>query len=130
MSSTVVGEKVVHPVARRWTRHKLDVPIRVIVHLEEKSRVISGRGKEISEGGMAVFAGVELRVGDKIEVEFTPPYGGPIRVQGIIRASYGTEAATATEWSFLPSMKNRRRRRNACVPPLTAPHWAADRHLR
>jgi hypothetical protein len=48
MSSTVVGEgeKVLFPVARRWTRHKLDVPIRVIVHLENKSRVISGRGKE------------------------------------------------------------------------------------
>lgn len=89
MSSTVVGEKVLYRVARRWTRHKLDVPIRVIVHLEDKSRVISGRGKEISEGGMAVFAGVELRLGDKIEVEFTPPYGGPIRVQGIVRNRHG-----------------------------------------
>ncbi len=101
MSSTVVGEKVIYPVARRWTRHKLDVPIRVIVHLEEKSRVISGRGKEISEGGMAVFAGVELRLGDKIEVEFTPPYGGPIRVQGIIRNrngySYGVEFFAMSE---------------------------------
>ena len=103
MSSPVVGEgeKVIFPVARRWTRHKLDVPIRVIVHLEDKSRVISGRGKEISEGGMAVFAGVELRVGDKIEVEFTPPYGGPIRVQGIVRNrngySYGVEFFAVNE---------------------------------
>jgi hypothetical protein len=101
MSSTVVGEKVLYRVARRWTRHKLDVPIRVIVHLEDKSRVISGRGKEISEGGMAVFAGVELRLGDKIEVEFTPPYGGPIRVQGIVRNrhgySYGVEFFTLNE---------------------------------
>src|SRR6185437_10746266 len=94
MSSTVVGEKAIFPVARRWTRHKLDVPVRVIVHLDDKSRVISGRGKEISEGGMAFFAGVELHVGDKIEVEFTPPWG-PIRVQGIVRNrqgySYGVE---------------------------------------
>ena len=101
MSSTVVGEKIIHPVARRWTRHKLDVPIRVIVHSEEKSRVITGRGKEISEGGMAVFAGVELRPEDKIEVEFTPPYGGPIRVQGIIRNrngySYGVEFFAISE---------------------------------
>jgi len=95
MSSTVVGENRIPPTARRWTRHKLDVPIRVIVHSEEKSRLISGRGKEISEGGMAVFAGVELHPGDKIEVEFTPPYGLPIRVQGIVRNrngySYGVE---------------------------------------
>jgi hypothetical protein len=101
MASTVAGEKPVFPVARRWTRHKLDVPIRVIVHSEEKSRVISGRGKEISEGGMAVFAGVELRPQDKIEVEFTPPYGMPIRVQGIVRNrsgySYGVEFFAANE---------------------------------
>lgn len=89
MSSPVVGEKPVHPVARRWTRHKLDVPIRVIVHNQEKSRVIAGRGKEISEGGMAVFAGVELRLGEKIEIEFTPPYGMPIRVQGIVKNRNG-----------------------------------------
>ncbi len=101
MSSTMVGEKAIYPVARRWTRHKLDVPIRVIVHLEEKSRVITGRGKEISEGGMSVCAGVELRVGVKIEVEFTPPYGGPIRVQGIVRNrhgySYGVEFFVMSE---------------------------------
>lgn len=89
MSSPVVGEKPVHPVARRWTRHKLDVPIRVIVRNQEKSRVIAGRGKEISEGGMAVFAGVELRLGEKIEIEFTPPYGMPIRVQGIVKNRNG-----------------------------------------
>jgi hypothetical protein len=101
MSSTAAGEKVIHPVARRWTRHKVDVPIRVVVHTEEKSRVISGRGKEISEGGMAVFAGVELRPGDKVEIEFTPPYGGPIRVQGIVRNrqgySYGVEFFAVNE---------------------------------
>ena len=89
MSSPAVGEKAVHPVARRWTRHKLDVPIRVIVRNQEKSRVIAGRGKEISEGGMAVFAGVELRLGEKIEIEFTPPYGMPIRVQGIVKNRNG-----------------------------------------
>jgi hypothetical protein len=101
MSSTVVGEKIIYPVGRRWTRHKVDVPIRVIVHSEKKSRVISGRGKEVSEAGMAVFAGVELRLGDKIEVEFTPPYGMPIRVQGVIRNrhgySYGVEFFAITE---------------------------------
>jgi hypothetical protein len=89
MSSPAAEKEPVYPAARRWTRHKLDVPIRVIVHLQHKSRVISGRGKEISEGGMAVFAGVELRVGDKIEIEFTPPYGMPIRVQGIVRNRHG-----------------------------------------
>ncbi|HLK34946.1 MAG TPA: PilZ domain-containing protein [Terriglobales bacterium] len=101
MSSAVVGEKPIYFVARRWTRHKLDVPVRVIVHSEDKSRVISGRGKEISEGGMAVFAGVELHTGDKVEVEFTPPYGMPIRVQALVKNrngySYGVEFFAVNE---------------------------------
>ena len=67
---------------RRWPRHHLDVPIRVIVHSDSKTSVIQGRGNELSEGGMALTAGVELRPGDQTEIEFTPPYSGlPIRIR-------------------------------------------------
>lgn len=81
---------------RRWPRHHLDVPIRVIVHSESKTSVFPGRGNELSEGGMAVTAGVELKPGDRTEIEFTPPYSGsPIRIRGIVRNRtgyrYGTE---------------------------------------
>jgi hypothetical protein len=63
---------------RRWRRHHLDVPIRVIVHGAEKTSVFVGRGNELSEGGLALTAGVELKTGDAAEIEFTPPYsGGP-----------------------------------------------------
>lgn len=61
---------------RRWPRHHLDVPIRVIVHRESKTSVFPGRGNELSEGGMALTAGVELRPGDETEIEFIPPYSG------------------------------------------------------
>lgn len=75
---------------RRWKRYKLDVPIRVIVHAPNKTSLFDGRGNELSEGGMALTAGVELRTGDEVEIEFTPPYSGsPIRVRGKVRNRTG-----------------------------------------
>ena len=87
---------------RRWVRHKIDVPIRVIVSRSLKTRVVPGRGNELSEGGMALTAGVELKPGDEAAVEFTPPYTGlPIRIRGVIRNRqgyrYGVEFVTASD---------------------------------
>jgi hypothetical protein len=84
---------------RRWRRHKVDVPIRVIVHGTSKTSLFDGRGNELSEGGMALTAGLELRLGDRVEIEFTPPYSGsPIRHRGIVRNRtgyrYGIEFVT------------------------------------
>jgi len=71
---------------RRWMRYKLDVPIRAIVHKTEKTIITEGRGTEMSEGGMCLFAGVELSLGGQLEVEFTPPYSGqPIRARAVVR---------------------------------------------
>ncbi|HVZ15535.1 MAG TPA: PilZ domain-containing protein [Terriglobales bacterium] len=75
---------------RRYRRYKLDVPVRVIVHSEEKTRIIHGRGQELNEGGLAVNAGVELEVGDQVEVEFTPAYTGqPLRARAAVRNRNG-----------------------------------------
>jgi hypothetical protein len=77
-------------VGRRWPRLHLDVPLRVIVHTPTKTKVIVGRGNELNDSGMALTAGVELRVGDETEIEFTPPYsGGPIRIRGVVRNRSG-----------------------------------------
>ena len=71
---------------RRWIRHKLDVPIRAVVHKPDKTVIRDGRGTAMSEGGMCLSAGVELGIGDEVEVEFTPPYSGePIRVRSAVR---------------------------------------------
>jgi hypothetical protein len=75
---------------RRWKRHRVDVPVRVIVHRCDRTSLFDGRGTELSEGGMAVTAGVELRLGDDVDIEFTPPYSGiPIRTTGTIRNRTG-----------------------------------------
>lgn len=74
---------------RRWQRYKLSVPIRVILNRASKVTIIDGRGNELSEGGMALTAGVELEPGHQIAVEFTPPYSMPIRVKGTVRNRFG-----------------------------------------
>jgi len=45
---------------------------------------------EMSEGGMRLLMGVELGLGEEIEVEFTPPYSDkPIRVRSEVRNRNG-----------------------------------------
>jgi PilZ domain len=69
---------------RRWAQYKVNVPIRVIVSRAMKASIFDGRGTSLSEGGMALFAGAELRLGDQA-VEFTPPFSSPpIRVDAKI----------------------------------------------
>jgi len=83
-------------IFRRWQRYRLNLPIRVIVTRDEGTRIADGRANDISEGGMLIFAGIELRAEDQVMVEFTPPYSSnPLRVPGIVRHrrgyNYGVE---------------------------------------
>jgi PilZ domain len=72
-------------VLRRWPRYKVNVSIRVIVSRAMKASIFDGRGTSLSQGGMALFAGAELRPGDQVAVEFTPPFSSaPIRVDARI----------------------------------------------
>lgn len=90
--ATQVGQQSTHEYAtqRRWPRFKLDVPVRVIAYRDNKANIVSGRGNEVSEGGLAVFAGIELRPGEQIWVEFTPPYSSePLRVRATVRNRTG-----------------------------------------
>jgi hypothetical protein len=87
---------------RRWPRHRLDVPLRVIIHTPDKTVIRDGRGRELGEGGMSVAAGVELKMGDQVEIEFTPAYSGrPIRVHAVARNgngySYGAEFVASSD---------------------------------
>lgn len=93
---TIAGEPPASSPPRRWQRLKIDVPVRVIVTRDNKTAYVSGRGRELGEGGMAVFAGVELALDGRVEIEFTTPYSSePIRVSGVVcnrsGYSYGVE---------------------------------------
>jgi hypothetical protein len=62
----------------------------VVLPTPSKTTIIDGRGHELSEGGMALTANIELSMEDQIMVEFTPPYSGlPIRVKGTVRNRQG-----------------------------------------
>jgi hypothetical protein len=110
MASTITHDAAspVYERERRWPRYKIDVPVRAVIHKPDKTLIRDGRGMEMSEGGMRLMCqlmGVELGLGDEIEVEFTPPYSGkPIRVRSEVRNrsgyNYGVE--------FVPEGKEER----------------------
>lgn len=78
------------PLPRRWTRFHLEVPVRLVVHRPAYANSVTGRGTELNEGGMCIFAGIELRLGDQVAVEFTPPYGeAPLRLWAVVRNRAG-----------------------------------------
>jgi len=83
---------------RRWPRHKIDVPVRAVIHKPGRTLILDGRGMEMSEGGICLLMDAELGLGDKIELEFTPPYSGkpnsgkPIRVR--------SEVCNRTEYRY------------------------------
>jgi hypothetical protein len=87
---------------RRWPRNRLDIPLRVVIHTPDKTAIRDGRGRELSEGGMCLAAGVELKRGELVEIEFTPAYSGhPIRVRAVTRNvngyNYGVEFAASSD---------------------------------
>src|SRR5436305_6472214 len=83
---------------RRWQRYKLDLQLRIIVH-REKTTIFNGRGSDISEGGLLIFAGAELKDGDELFVEITPPYSGePIRVRSMVRNRSGYKYGVEFLW--------------------------------
>ena len=88
-------------VFRRWQRYRLNLPMRLITSNNGNTRITSGRATDISQGGLLVFAGIELKTGSEVFVEFTEPYSGePIRARGLVRHrrgyNYGVEFLSET----------------------------------
>jgi hypothetical protein len=89
-------------VFRRWQRYRLNLPIRLIHTHDGTTKIMSGRGNDMSEGGVLVFAGMELKTGDEVLIEFTPPFAaGPVRARGLVRHrrgyNYGIEFSNDTK---------------------------------
>ena len=87
---------------RRWHRLKIHVPVTVVVRKQEKTVFVQARGQDLNEGGIAVFVGSELRIGEMVEISFTPPYqGNPMTARTVVRSrrgyTYGMEFITETK---------------------------------
>ena len=83
---------------RRWPRYRCDIPVRLVLHRYDRTVLIEGCGNDLNQGGLRVFAGMQLPVGREVEVEFTlPDSTEPVRVPATIRNRerylYGVEFA-------------------------------------
>jgi hypothetical protein len=76
-----------HSETRRWVRQQVDLPVSVRCVANASVPPVCGRATEISEGGMAVYAGVELKLNDLMQVEFQAP--SRTQVTGIVRNRSG-----------------------------------------
>ncbi|HVN18528.1 MAG TPA: PilZ domain-containing protein [Dongiaceae bacterium] len=72
---------------RRWERLPVDIPVRVVTSKGFSTTVVEGRGTEMSEGGMTLYAGILLNPGDLLELEFDTPTHS--RVPAIVRSKNG-----------------------------------------
>ena len=72
---------------RRWMRHPVELPVRISPRGGDPRFAIPGRGIEISEGGMALYAGLPLQPGDYMDIEFQT--AGGARVAAVVRNRTG-----------------------------------------
>ncbi len=75
------------PNTRRWNRLPVDMPVKVVTSKGFSTTVVMGRGTELSEGGMVLYAGILLNPGDLLEVEFDMPIHS--RLPAIVRSRNG-----------------------------------------
>ena len=73
--------------SRRWPRLEVDMPVRVVTSKGFSTTVVEGRGTELSEGGMVLYAGILLNPGDLLEIEFETPTLS--RLTAIVRSRNG-----------------------------------------
>jgi len=72
---------------RRWQRHPVQLPVRIITANDVSEIAIPGLTTEISRGGMALYGGVPLQPGDLMQVEFAT--SDRVRVAASIRDRNG-----------------------------------------
>ena len=83
----MIGYMPAPPNTRRWSRLPVDIPVRVVTAKGFSTTVVAGRGTEMSEGGMVLYAGILLNPGDLLEVEFETPYQS--KMTAIVRSKNG-----------------------------------------
>jgi hypothetical protein len=72
---------------RRWPRHRVDLPVRIIALNGILTTPVPARGSEISRAGMALQAPVALKPGDLMQLQF--PTSTPSRVNAVVRNRAG-----------------------------------------
>jgi hypothetical protein len=68
---------------RRWPRHRVDLPVRIVIPNGLLTSTVAGRATEISGSGMALRSTLGLKPGDLMQVEF--PTSTPSGVMAVVR---------------------------------------------
>jgi hypothetical protein len=76
-----------HTNTRRWQRYPVDLPVRFLPCSRLPATAVTGRGTELSQGGMALHTGVDMEPDDLMEVEFLTPH--PWKVMATVRNRSG-----------------------------------------
>jgi len=84
--TTALGSTLASLSTRRWPRYHASLPV-LIASQGESRKPVPGLGCEISQGGMALYGGVDLHPGDLMEVEFQT--SGKLRMAGVVRNRSG-----------------------------------------
>ncbi|MGH9568986.1 MAG: PilZ domain-containing protein [Candidatus Angelobacter sp.] len=76
------------PEQRRWTRHRIDVRLRIAV--PGIAGPVFGRGNTLSQGGMGAFIPGAIPLGTSVSIEVTFPYSASeVTLQAIVRSCEG-----------------------------------------
>jgi len=104
-----------HTNTRRWQRYPVDLPVRILPCSRLPATAVTGRGTELSQGGMALHTGVDMEPDDLMEVEFLTPH--PWKVMATVRNRSGhyfgleflaklSRQASGVPKSRLPALSN------------------------
>lgn len=81
---------VTYSMERRVDRQKVDFRIRLLYVRDGVQESVHGRGSDLSEGGMAVYAAAEVSEGVRVHVEFTLPYSRRVLwIEAVVRNKQG-----------------------------------------
>jgi hypothetical protein len=100
-------QKVSVAAQRRWPRFGVDFAVEVRISTQGPTKVLacSGQGTDLSAGGLAFQADIDLSVGAQVGVEFTPPYSDqPVIFRCFVRNRngnrYGVEFITENDEDY------------------------------
>ncbi|MGC2696592.1 MAG: PilZ domain-containing protein [Candidatus Angelobacter sp.] len=75
---------------RRWTRHKIDVRLKVSFAEDGKKEAAIGRANSLSQGGIGAYIPCSIPVGTRVNLELTFPYSpSEAKLDAVIRSCEG-----------------------------------------
>jgi c-di-GMP-binding flagellar brake protein YcgR len=81
---------ITYSMGRRGDRQEVDFRIRLLYSINGVQESVHGRGSDLSEGGMSVYAAAEVNEGVHVHVEFTLPYSrNMLLVEAVVRNKQG-----------------------------------------